>query len=105
MERRVYWRVASSVMINIAIASADRKFSRELRLQIVGYGYRPWMADPEESLVEQLQDRGADLLLLDFTAPPSDAESLVRTLKRDNELKHMAIVALVEARDSVTLDF
>lgn len=94
-----------SYMINIAVASADRKFSRELRLQIIGFGYRPWMADPEEPLLEQLQDRGADLLLLDFTAPPSDAEALLRQIKRNPELKHLAVVAMVDARDSVALDF
>jgi DNA-binding response OmpR family regulator len=92
-------------MINVALASADRKFSRELRLQLVGCGYRPWMADPEEPLIEQLQDRGADLLLLDFTAQPQDVESLVRSIKRDNEMKHMAVVALVDVRDAASLDF
>ena len=92
-------------MINIALASTDRKYSRELRLQLVGFGYRPWMADPEEGLLDQLQDRGADLLLLDFTAPPGDAESLVRSLKKDAELKHMAILALLDPRDTQNLDF
>mgnify|MGYP002779679401 CR=1 FL=1 len=92
-------------MINVALASADRKFSRELRLQLVGWGYRPWMADPEEPLLEQLQDRGADLLLLDFTACPSDPLSCVRGVKRDSELKHIAVVALVDARDAASLDF
>ncbi len=92
-------------MINVALSSSDRKFSRELRLQLVGWGYRPWMADAEEPLLEQLHDRGADLLLLDFTASPSDAPSLVRSLKRDAELKHIAVVAIVDARDTVTLDF
>lgn len=92
-------------MINIGIASADRKFSRELRLQLVGFGYRPWMADPEEPLLDQLQDRGADLLLLDFTAAPGDAESMVRQIKKNSELKHMAIVALVDARETAALDF
>jgi DNA-binding response OmpR family regulator len=92
-------------MINVALASADRKFSRELRLQLVGWGYRPWMADPEEPLLEQLQDRGADLLLFDFTSPPSDALSAVRSLKRDAELKHIAVVAIVDPRDATSLDF
>jgi DNA-binding response OmpR family regulator len=92
-------------MINIALASADRKFSRELRLQLVGWGYRPWMADPEEPLIEQLHDRGADLLLLDFTSPPSDPLAMVRSVKRDSEIKHIAIVALVDARDAAGLDF
>ena len=92
-------------MINIALASGDRKFTRELRLQLVGSGYRPWMADPEEPLVEQLQDRGADMLLLDFTAVTAEPISTVRALKKDSELKHMAIVALVDARDAPTLDF
>jgi DNA-binding response OmpR family regulator len=92
-------------MINVALASADRKFSRELRLQLVGWGYRPWMADPEEPLVEQLQDRGADLLLLDFTTAPTDPLLTVRSIKRDTELKHLPIVALVDTRDASTLDF
>ena len=43
-------------MINVALASTDRKFIRELRLQLVGWGYRPWMADPEESFFEQVQE-------------------------------------------------
>ena len=38
-------------MTIIALASTDRKFARELRLQLVGWGYRPWMADPEESIL------------------------------------------------------
>ena len=92
-------------MINVAIASADRKFSRELRLQLVGWGYRPWMADTEEPLLDQLHDRGADLLLLDFTAFNTDPSSAVRSIKRDAELKHIAVVALVDARDTVNLDF
>ena len=92
-------------MINVALSSSDRKFSRELRLQLVGWGYRPWMADTEEPLLEQLHDRGADLLLLDFTASPFDAPSAVRSLKRNAELKHIAVVAIVDARDAVTLDF
>jgi DNA-binding response OmpR family regulator len=92
-------------MINVALSSSDRKFSRELRLQLVGWGYRPWMADPEEPLLGQLQDRGADLLLLDFTASPTDAPLAVRAIKRDVELKHIAVVALVDARDAVSLDF
>lgn len=92
-------------MINVALSSSDRKFSRELRLQLVGWGYRPWMADPEEPLLSQLQDRGADLLLLDFTASPTDAPLVVRSLKRDVELKHIAVVALVDARDAISLDF
>ena len=92
-------------MINVALSSSDRKFSRELRLQLVGWGYRPWMADPEEPLLSQLQDRGADLLLIDFTASPTDAPLAVRAIKRDVELKHIAVVALVDARDAVSLDF
>lgn len=92
-------------MINVALASTDRKFSRELRLHLVGWGYRPWLAEPETPLLEQLRERGADLLLLDFTAQLAEALSLVRSLKRDSELKHMAVVALVEARDAQNLDF
>jgi DNA-binding response OmpR family regulator len=92
-------------MINIALASADRKFARELRLQLIGWGYRPWMADPEESLLEQIQDRGADLLILDFTAPLGNPGGTVRSLKSDMELKHIPVVALVDAREAPTLDF
>ena len=68
-------------MINVALASTDRKFIRELRLQLVGWGYRPWMADPEESFFEQVQERGADLIIFDFTAATSDPISTVRSLK------------------------
>ncbi len=68
-------------MINVALASADRKFARELRLQLIGWGYRPWMADPEESLLDQIQDRGADLLILDFTAPLGNPPGTVRSIK------------------------
>ncbi len=92
-------------MINIALASADRKFARELRLQLVGWGYRPWMADPEEPVVDQLKDRGADLFILDFTDTPGDASTVVRQIKGDPELKHIPTVALVDARDAVNLDF
>jgi DNA-binding response OmpR family regulator len=92
-------------MINVALASADRKFVRELRLQLVGWGYRPWMADPEEPFFEQVQDRGADLIIFDFTSSTSDPVSTVRTIKNDRELKHIPIVALVDSRDSVSLDF
>ena len=74
-------------------------------MQLVGWGYRPWMADPEEPVVEQLQERGADLPLLDFTSPPVDATSTVRSLKGNVELKHIPVVAIVDARDAVTLDF
>ncbi len=92
-------------MINVALASADRKYARELRLQLVGWGYRPWMADPEEPFFEQIQDRGADLIIFDFTSSTSDPVSTVRTLKNDRELKHIPVVALVDARDTVNLDF
>jgi DNA-binding response OmpR family regulator len=92
-------------MTIIALASSDRKFARELRLQLIGWGYRPWMADPEEPLVDQLQERGADLLILDFTASLGDPENLVRTLKTNAEMKHIPVVALVEARETVALDF
>ena len=92
-------------MTIIALASTDRKFARELRLQLVGWGYRPWMADPEESIFDQLQDRGADLLILDFTAANADPVGTVRALKASAEMKHTPVVALVEARETVTLDF
>ncbi len=92
-------------MINVALASADRKFVRELRLQLVGWGYRPWMADPEEPFFEQIQDRGADLIIFDFTSSTSDPVSTVRSIKNDRELKHIPVVALVDARDTVNLDF
>ena len=92
-------------MTIIALASSDRKFARELRLQLIGWGYRPWMADPEEPLVDQLQERGADLLILDFTASLGDPDSLVRTLKTNPEMKHIPVVALVEARETPALDF
>ncbi len=92
-------------MINVALASADRRFARELRLQLVGWGYRPWMADPEEPVLDQLQDRGADMLVLDFTSSPSDPLSTVRSVKSNAEMKHIPIVALVDARDAVSLDF
>ncbi len=92
-------------MTIIALASSDRKFARELRLQLIGWGYRPWMADPEEPLMDQLQERGADLLILDFTAALGDPESLVRTFKSTSETKHVPVVALVEARETVALDF
>ena len=92
-------------MINVALASTDRKFIRELRLQLVGWGYRPWMADPEESFFEQVQERGADLIIFDFTAATSDPVSTVRSLKGNRELKHIPVVALVDPRDAVTLDF
>ena len=92
-------------MINIALASADRKYIRELRLQIIGWGYRPWMADPEESLVEQIRERGADLLILDFTAPIGNPVASVRMLKSDREFKHIPVVALIDAREAPDLDF
>jgi DNA-binding response OmpR family regulator len=92
-------------MINIALASGDRKFARELRLQLIGWGYRPWMADPEEPVLEQVHDRGADLIILDFNASPTDPTSTVRSLKNSSELKHIPIVALVDARDTTNLDF
>jgi len=92
-------------MINVGLASADRKFLRELRLQLVGWGYRPWMADPEEPVLEQIRDRGADLLILDFTSSPSNPIGIVRTLKSNAELKHIPVVALVDARDATALDF
>ena len=92
-------------MINIALASSDRKYVRELRLQLIGWGYRPWMADPEETLTDQVQERGADLLILDFTSPIGTPTSVVRSLKSDRELKHIPIVALVDAREAPTLDF
>lgn len=92
-------------MTIIALASSDRKFARELRLQLIGWGYRPWMADPEEPLFEQLQDRGADLLILDFTSAVTDPESTVRALKANTDMKHIPVVALVEARETVALDF
>lgn len=92
-------------MTIIALASTDRKYARELRLQLVGWGYRPWMADPEEPLFEQLHERGADLLILDFTAATSDPTSTIRALKNNAEMKHIPIVALVEAREAVDLDF
>ena len=92
-------------MINVALASADRKFIRELRLQLVGWGYRPWMADPEEPFFDQIQDRGADLIIYDFTSSLADPVSAVRTLKANRELKHIPIVALVDARETVSLDF
>jgi len=92
-------------MINIALVSAERKFLRELRLQCVGWGYRPWMADPEEPLLDQLLDRGADLIALDFTHPPSDPESLVRTVKGKREFKHIPIVAIIDPRAAADLNF
>lgn len=92
-------------MINVAIASSDRKYARELRLQLVGWGYRPWMADPEEPFVEQLRERGADLVIFDFTAYVADPTSAVRTIKGDRELKHIPVVALVDAREAINLDF
>jgi DNA-binding response OmpR family regulator len=92
-------------MINVALASADRKFIRELRLQLVGWGYRPWMADPEEPFFDQIQDRGADLIIYDFTSSLADPVSAVRTLIANRELKHIPIVALVDARETVSLDF
>lgn len=92
-------------MTIIALASNDRKFAREMRLQLVGWGYRPWMADPEESLFEQLHERGADLLILDFTSAIGEPTSTIRALKNNAEMKHIPIVALVEAREAVDLDF
>lgn len=92
-------------MTIIALASTDRKFARELRLQLVGWGYRPWMADPEESLFEQLHERGADLLVLDFTAAIGEPTSTIRALKNNAEMKHIPVVALVDAREAVDLDF
>ena len=92
-------------MINIALASSDRKYVRELRLQLIGWGYRPWMADPEESLVDQVHERGADLLIVDFTSPIGTPVNVVRSLKSDREMKHIPIVALVDAREAPTLDF
>lgn len=92
-------------MTIIALASTDRKFARELRLQLVGWGYRPWMADPAEPLFEQLLDRGADLLILDFTAASGDPVATVRALKKAQDMKHTPVVALVEAHETVDLDF
>lgn len=92
-------------MITVALASADRKYARELRLQLVGWGYRPWAADPEEPVLLQLQDRAADLLIVDFVAPVSDPAHLVRALKNDREMKHMPVLALVAPGDIQTLDF
>jgi len=92
-------------MINVALASTDRKFARELRLQIVGWGYRPWTADAAQPIPEQLRERGADLFILDFTASPSDPSVLVRAIKNHAELKHIPIIALVDAHETTTLDF
>lgn len=89
----------------IATASGDRKFARELRLQLVGWGYRPWSADLEEPLLPQLQERGADLILLDFADPIGDAMKTARALKAAPETKHTPIIALTEAREAPLLDF
>lgn len=98
-------RKPTGAMTIIALASNDRKFARELRLQLIGWGYRPWMADPEEPLFDQLRERGADLLIVDFTSASDDPNATVRALKASSELKHTPIVALVDARETVTLDF
>ena len=89
----------------IAIASGDRSFARELRLQLVGWGYRPWNADPEEPLLSQLQERGADLILLDFADSIGDAAKTTRALKAASETKHTPIIAAMEAREISFLDF
>lgn len=89
----------------IAIASGDRKFARELRLQLVGWGFRPWSADPEEPLLSQLQERGADLILLDFCDSIGDAAKTARALKAAPETKHTPIIALIDSRETSLLDF
>jgi DNA-binding response OmpR family regulator len=89
----------------IAIASRDRKFARELRLQLVGWGFRPWSADPEESLLPQLQERGSDLILLDFADPIGDAAKTTRALKAAPGTKHTPLVALIAPRETSLLDF
>lgn len=92
-------------MTIIALASTDRKYVRELRLQLVGWGYRPWLADPDEPLFEQLQERGADLLVLDFTSFAGEPARIVRALKSTPDMKHIPVVALVDAPGAVDLDF
>jgi len=89
----------------IAIASGERKFARELRLQLVGWGFRPWSADPEEPLLPQLQGRGADIILLDFSNSIGDAGKITRALKAAPETKHTPIIALTETREIALLDF
>jgi DNA-binding response OmpR family regulator len=89
----------------IASASSDRKFTRELRLQLVGWGFRPWSADPEEPLLAQLQERGADLVLLDFADAIGDAAKTTRVLKAAPETKHTPIIALIDSRETSLLDF
>jgi DNA-binding response OmpR family regulator len=92
-------------MIAICVAAAERKFARAVRSQLIGEGYRPWLAEADAPLPDQLRDRGAELILLDYALPPGDPARWVRALKKQREFRHIPIIALVEPREAAALDF
>lgn len=92
-------------MITVALISLDRNFALELRAHLVGWGYQTWIADHAEPVVEQLRERGAELALLDFGAMPNDPVYLCRQIKREDELDHIPLIAVVSAREAPMLDF
>ncbi|MCS6859916.1 MAG: response regulator transcription factor [Abditibacteriales bacterium] len=92
-------------MITVALVSLDRNFALGLRAHLVGWGYQAWIADPAEPVVEQLRERGAELVLLDFGATPNDPVYLCRQIKREDELDHIPLIAIVSSHEAPRLDF
>jgi len=92
-------------MVTIALISDDEKLQRGWRGLLAEWGYRPWVLNGETPFVEQLRDRGADLLLVDFSSTLYDPIITLRTLRREDELRHMPVLALCTADELARIDF
>ena len=92
-------------MVTVALLTTDDALRREWRGLLAEWGYRPWLLDPELTVLEQLRDRGADVVLIDFARFSDSLGAIVRQLKREAELRHVPVLALCTSDELPRVDF
>jgi two-component system cell cycle response regulator DivK len=73
----------------------DDQDNREMVIKLLKHnGYRPIEAVDGREAIERARTENPDLILLDLYIPKIDGYRVTRTLKADQDLQHIPIIAL-----------
>jgi two-component system cell cycle response regulator DivK len=73
----------------------DNQDNREMVIKVLKHnGYRPIEAVDGREAIERARTENPDLILLDLYIPKIDGYKVTRTLKADQALQHIPIIAL-----------
>jgi len=87
-------------MNRILILSEDIKLNKRLRADLTALGYTALLYDKDKIIEGEPFEKRPDMVIIDLSSMPQlDRTKMCQTLKKDNELKNIPLIALIREDD------